>query len=488
MSELQWRICNMRMFFNLSYRGIREYYSGLGVTINNDQALVRCFLRTALGLRWDVGDKGGRDPYLCPEDTEELISAVSSSAESLDSSPTCIVLNYAHELKIDRLTSAFKLLRQLHCDGLADKLELTVAPPTRAWLCDFVDRFNLRIRAGQRLDAIRRKTCDKQRITRWFRMFESIIAQYDPELILNMDETGLSTNNKFKVVVPEGVFPVVPGGKNKEAHITGIVTFSAMGKVFRPGVILSKLRKLPDELQQFAGADFYTSKTGWMTRELFELYALNLAHEVTRWRLELPPSKRCNRILLIVDGHGSRKTAKGMAYLAQHGIDLLTLPGHSTHVLQPFDVTIAAAIKMKMAKEAEEWARRVERGAVVAQTAAGTKRFVLVSSFLEAVDSVVTKKLCRTAFMKSGIVPLQSEIPLSSPLILPDSRFEHPDDWISSSFFGCNSLQLIEFCRQSHVTLGTVTSWDLLIDKTDLPLTPIQTRLESCIITNFQIL
>lgn len=115
---------------------------------------------------------------------------------------------------------------------------------------------------------------------------------------------------------------------------------------------------------------------------------------------------------------------RGISYLAQHGIDVLTLQGHSTHVGQPFYVAIAAAIKMRMSKELEAWNRKLQQGIIVAQSGVATKRVVLVSAYLDAFDEVATKRLCRTVSARSGLT-------LSSPRIL----FDHPDDWISSSFF-----------------------------------------------------
>ena len=65
---------------------------------------------------------------------------------------------------------------------------------------------------------------------------------------------------------------------------------------------------------------------------------MTLAHEVSSWNQQLPRHLRNRRVLLLVDRHGPRKSAKAIAYLQQFGIDVLIFPGHSTHVLQPFDV------------------------------------------------------------------------------------------------------------------------------------------------------
>lgn len=468
----------------MTYREIRERLELYNVHISCDDVLCRCFLRSALGFAWDLGGSGGRDPYLCPEDAQELVRAISDASTALDCCPTHFVLNFAHQLKIDRVSKAFTFLHHLGCDRLANALELDVEPPNRAWLTSFAESHNLRIRAPQTVEAIRRKVCDKRRITDWFTRFGPLIQAYDADMILNMDETGLSTNRKFRVVVPDGVFPVVPGGKAKEVHLTGVVTISATGKVFTPGVILPSLKKLPQELQKFATeANFLQSRSGWMTRELFELYCINLAHEVGLWRLGLPREKRSKRVLLIVDGHSSRKSPRAVAYLQQFGIDMLTLPGHSTHVLQPFDVSVAAVLKHAMSRSVESWNRRLDEGVVVAPTAAATKRLVLVSSFIDALDNI-SRALVRTAFETAGLVPLNPNRPLSSPLILPDSTFEHEDDWISSTWFGPGAPVMPNFLAQIPHPL--TVEW-MLDERTDQALTPLHPRIDQAMVTDFAI-
>ena len=487
MHPLQFRICYLR-WHNLSYKEIRECLEREGVHISCDDVLVRCFLRTALGFRWEPGNQGGRDPYLCEEDANELVQAIQDASTALDCCPTHFVLNFAHQLKIDRVNKAFTFLQSLHCDRLAHNLDLDIEPPTRAWLASFVEEHRLRIRSPQRIEAVRRKACDQRRITEWFSRFGRLLSSYDPSMILNMDETGLCTNNKFKVVVPTGCHPVVPGGKQKDVHLTGVVTVSGTGKVFTPVVILPSLQSLPDELRDFesnGNVHFFRSKSGWMTRELFELYCVNLAHEITHFRQILPPEKRGNRFLLIVDGHSSRKSSKAIAYLQQYGIDLLTLPGHSTHVLQPFDVGVAGVLKSEMAKNIENWNRLLAQGRIVAPTAAGTKRYVLVSAFLSAADHI-HRELVQAAFRKSGIVPVQPEIPLMSPLILPDSAFEHADDWINSTYFGPGSIEMLRLFLEDQLE-GLVTTESILQDKRDRALTRLYPRIDYVYLTDFAV-
>ena len=143
----------------------------------------------------------------------------------------------------------------------------------------------------------------------------------------------------------------------------GIVTFSSSGKVFTPGIILPKLQNLPTELSGFAeNAHFYISENSWMTKDVFLSYCINLAHEISLWRPTLPPAIRNNRILLLVDGHPSRRCSAGIEYLRMNAVDLFTFPSHFTHLLQPFGVLCPSALKARLRTSVAGWNHRTNTG------------------------------------------------------------------------------------------------------------------------------
>ena len=419
----------------MSYAQVRLAASLSSIYISGDQTLATCFRRTACGERWVPGDKGGQSSYLCPEDEATLYNEIVYGCEELQSCPTDYVLNFAQELRIKRMKRAFTFLQQLSCNNLAENLAIHPPPPSRAWLGCFCQRYNLRIKWSEKLDGLRRRTCDKNRILTWFQQFSSVLQNYDPELILNMDETGVSSNRRYKVVVPAGSFSVVPNEK-KEIHLTAVVTFSATGKVFKHGVILPNLRKIPPELDEFReDADFYSTKSGWMTKLVFDLYCMNLAHEISAWKATLEPRLRNRRVLLLLDGHGSRRTAKGIRYLNAFGVDVLTFPGHSTHVLQPFDVGIAGVFKAELLKQMQKSGARLSARIGPPTSAVGLKRWCLVSSCLEALHRALSRNNCRAAFRATGIFPFSPELPLSSHLILERAELGTEEgDWINSAY------------------------------------------------------
>jgi hypothetical protein len=46
-----------------------------------------------------------------------------------------------------------------------------------------------------------------------------------------------------------------------------------------------------------------------------------------------------NRHLLILDGNDNYVTLKAIKYTQEFGLNMITLPSHTSHVLQPLDVS-----------------------------------------------------------------------------------------------------------------------------------------------------
>ncbi|KAK8042965.1 transposase [Apiospora phragmitis] len=90
---------------------------------------------------------------------------------------------------------------------------------------------------------------------------------------------------------------------------------------------------------------FDTSSKGWTNNEI----AVKWLEEV--FIPETAPNDPKDARLLILDRHGSHTTDDFMSLYYQNNIYLLFLPPHSSHVLQPLDVKVFAAIKTYYRKE-----------------------------------------------------------------------------------------------------------------------------------------
>lgn len=90
----------------------------------------------------------------------------------------------------------------------------------------------------------------------------------------------------------------------------------------------------------------------WMTSQLFKSW---IGHFVKNVRdCELGISSNC-RHLLILDGHGSHVTTDVVKTARSVGLDLLTLPLHTLHALQPLDVSCFRPFKQAFCFQHDVW-------------------------------------------------------------------------------------------------------------------------------------
>ena len=160
-----------------------------------------------------------------------------------------------------------------------------------------------------------------------------------------MDETSAIFTRSFKAVVPDGVTPLTES-IHETGNMTAVFCFNAAGWGPKLYFILKNLKTMPKELMTFTeNGVFEDQKSGWMTRNLFFHWCVDFVHELTYYRLQLPGHLRTQRITLITDGHCSRSNISALSYLSNNGVDLVVLPAHKAHVMQPFDVCMSAPFK-----------------------------------------------------------------------------------------------------------------------------------------------
>ncbi|XP_059077115.1 MFS-type transporter clz9-like [Cryptomeria japonica] len=87
----------------------------------------------------------------------------------------------------------------------------------------------------------------------------------------------------------------------------------------------------------------------WMTKELFLNWLYHFARSV------LGGVSPTNRHLLIFDGHRSHVALTTIHEAKSLGIDLLTLPAHTSDKLQPLDVSVFSPFKTHFKTERSKW-------------------------------------------------------------------------------------------------------------------------------------
>lgn len=383
-------------------------------------------IRTAQGLNWYRGMQGGSNPYLCSEDEAFLASWAYDHYENLRAVKTSEIQHKAFELANDRLQCASMLLFNSGHPILSEKIRRKkelLDTPTRSWVNKFCQHFGFSIMKGQNLEITRLRAADPQRIRSWL-FGVSAILNRDPRLIFNCDETFLNFKKDYRCIACGNKRPIQES--DTATHMTSMICFNPCGDIVKAFIILPKLQSLSPQLHIFShNVTFCSSKKGWITNELWKIWASHFVSWLTHYRCNLPKNIRNEKILLISDGHSSRASLQVLDLFRQENIELLILPAHVSHILQPFDVGIGGPLKIAFRKRLNETLAEF-KNSTLSRSAA--KRLWYVSSFLDAISISMTLSNCKTAFAKSGLYPYDPERPLNSPFV--------------SQFLGNNPLNL----------------------------------------------
>ena len=176
---------------------------------------------------------------------------------------------------------------------------------------------------------------------------------YSPSRVFNMDETAVSTvMDPPKVVSKKGSRRVgLVTSAERGQNSTAVVCCNAAGMFLPPQFIFARKRHNP-RLERGAppGSVFAVSDNGWATKDTFVKW---LEHFVEQTGAS--PEKRQ---LLVMDNHCSHIYLMAIQTALQSGIDILTLPPHTSHRLQPLDVAVFGPIKTRYRNELARWMRQ----------------------------------------------------------------------------------------------------------------------------------
>ncbi|XP_034828899.1 uncharacterized protein [Maniola hyperantus] len=173
---------------------------------------------------------------------------------------------------------------------------------------------------------------------------------FTPDRIINLDETGISTVLSTPKVIAgrkqRQVGQIVSAERGELVTFCGIIT--ATGSSLPPVYVFPRvhykdhfLNGAPD------GSLGLANRSGWMTSELF----IRVLKHIQR----LTSSNKDNPILIICDNHESHISIEAVNYCRDNGIVYLSLPPHTSHKLQPLDVSVFGPFKGKLKIAFNDW-------------------------------------------------------------------------------------------------------------------------------------
>ncbi|OAQ65585.1 transposase [Purpureocillium lilacinum] len=247
-------------------------------------------------------------------------------------------------------------------------------PPTHSQIKQF----------AQRIDAARVNGASTEVIRPWFNnFFLPEVQAIKPEHRYNMDEAGIMEGNGL-----------VDGNAEKR----------------------SLQKKTPGSRAWTSFIDYWqftATKNGWTSDQT----AVEWLEKVFIPRTQ--PSDFLERRLLVLDGHGSHETVDFMYLCYQHKIHLLFLPPHTSHVLQPLDLSVFSPLKHYYRKQVGFLSLLTDSSPV------GKQNFL--SCYQSAREQALTASTIKGGWKATGLWPVSVAKPLLSPLLLENSNKRKKD-------------------------------------------------------------
>lgn len=268
----------------------------------------------------------------------------------------------------------------------------------KAWLQGFLLRHpSLKSAWSRCLENARLRSTDEEGIRQWFSRLDEIVREFhvSSNNIFNMDESGyrFGQGGSVRVLVPAGDkaarFKAQPGSREMA---TVIECIGSGGQVL-PAVVITKGKiHTVGEQRRMAGIPsswrFAKTVNGWSNNDLAILWLENTFDACTR------PSTPSEYRLLILDGHCSHTNSAFIDACWSRRIIPFLLPPHSTHLLQPLDVSIFGPLTAAY--------RRIINN-VAPHVYADIDKAQFATFYAQAREQTLTQMAARKAFSDSGI-------------------------------------------------------------------------------------
>ena len=145
----------------------------------------------------------------------------------------------------------------------------------------------------------------------------------------------------MKVLAPKGMKDVGAAIDHQFDHFSYVAAVTADEMILPPVLLFNNAGPAVDLAAQYVASKKLSIKRtprGYMDSATF-------VECLEFWEERLQNQSIVGDILLILDGHSSHKSEGATAWCAQRGWSIIVLPSHTTHRLQPLDVSYFQALK-----------------------------------------------------------------------------------------------------------------------------------------------
>ena len=295
----------------------------------------------------------------------------------------------------------------------------------RKWLHGFLLRHpDITLKKAHNLSIARAMGANPTVIRNWFKLLKDVkdtAGIISPDQIWSGDETGIQNVPKeVKVLGMKHIRTFQQVSSEQGETLTVLSFISARGKVCPP-LVIHKGQRVQETWRLKAPGDIQLSATtkGYITKSRFHQYGV---HFIKYLKKEGLANKKN---LLIVDGHKLHLyNLPFYEAMRANGIEVLTIPPHTSHVLQPLDSVPFAQFK-------KNWEKNLRR-----YNTTHSGRLLNKIDFWEVFspswNQAMTTKNIMARFRSTGIYPYD-------PLAIPPSSMAPSEvtDYGEKSCFCC---------------------------------------------------
>jgi hypothetical protein len=272
--------------------------------------------------------------------------------------------------------------------------------PGNGWIRWFHKRHpEVSLRSAQTLEMARARSLCPENVASFYHNLQEAYTEheYDPSYIWNADESGAQAGRSRggQVLAKTGTRSVYIITPNELEHISVLSCINVVGdSIPNYYVFKGKQYQRTYIAKCEVGARMGMQKNAWMTGHLFEKWLNHIAEHLEK-KGGLSPT---NRYLLILDGHNSHVTIEVIEKAWTLGIDMISLPSHTSHALQPLDVSSFKSFKQAFRICRDIWTMN-NRGH-------GAKNDILAKWVFLGLKKALTAANIKNGFKATGIYPL----------------------------------------------------------------------------------
>lgn len=268
------------------------------------------------------------------------------------------------------------------------------------WTRSFLERYpELSLRKPEVTSMSRLTGFNKVQVKKFFDLLRSELEtkKFSPKQIFNVDETGITTvQTPGKILARKGAKQVGRVVSGERGCTTTVVGAMSADGIYVPPMFLFKRKNINDRLLKNSppGSIGFPSATGWIDCNLFVRYPQHFIACVQ------PSESR--PILLVLDGHCSHKSIEAIELARQNYITMLTIPPHTSHRLQPLDLTFFGPLKTMYNRQVDKW--------MLSHPGKRVTDYELCQIFSPAYQQVASIEKAVKGFQCSGVMPYDPDV------------------------------------------------------------------------------